>query len=144
MVVAIDFSHMTEPTVVVAADLAKLAACTLWLLSVAPPVAEFVGRQLGRRVVEDPPPDDVRQNFEALAALQRRFESEAIRVKSRMVRGEAVECILEESARIGADLIVLGSHGHGKLYRSFVGSVSEGVLRGAKCPVLIVPAQRSG
>lgn len=144
VVVAVDFSDMTEPTVAVGSDLAKLAAGTLWLLSVAPPAAEFVGRQLGRRVVEDPPPDDLRENFEALTALQRRFESEAIRVKSRMVRGAAAECILDEANRIGADVIVLGSHGHGALYRSLVGSVSEGVLRGAKCPVLIVPARRAG
>lgn len=141
VVVAVDFSDMTERTVAVAADLVKLAGGTLWLLHVASPEPEFVGRQLGRKVVEAPPPEDLRESFEALETLALRLRSETMKVDWRMVRGDAVDCVLGEASRIDADLIVLGSHGHGALYRSLVGSVSEGVLRGATCPVLIVPAQ---
>ncbi|MGL5938967.1 MAG: universal stress protein, partial [Waterburya sp.] len=39
-------------------------------------------------------------------------------------------------------MIVLGSHGHGAVYRTLVGSVSEGIIHKASCPVLIVPAKK--
>ena len=40
-----------------------------------------------------------------------------------------------------ADLIVIGSHGRGGLKRALLGSVAEGVMRHAHCPVLVVRAR---
>ena len=40
-----------------------------------------------------------------------------------------------------ADMIVMGSHGRGAVRQLLIGSVSEGVLRAAECPVLIVPCR---
>jgi len=37
---------------------------------------------------------------------------------------------------------VMGSHGHGMLHHLLVGSVTEGVLKKATCPVTIVPVAR--
>jgi nucleotide-binding universal stress UspA family protein len=39
----------------------------------------------------------------------------------------------------GADLIVVGTHGRGGLSRAVLGSVADKVVRGASCPVLVVP-----
>ena len=50
--------------------------------------------------------------------------------------------ILEEAERLEAEVIIMGSHGHGALYDLIVGSVTEGVLRKAKCPVLVLPSKR--
>ncbi len=41
-----------------------------------------------------------------------------------------------------ADIIVLGSHGRGGVDRLLLGSVAEGVMRHAPCPVLVVRAQK--
>lgn len=49
------------------------------------------------------------------------------------------QAIINEAARGGAELIVLGSRGAGAVPRFIFGSVAEGVLRGASCPVLVVP-----
>ncbi len=46
--------------------------------------------------------------------------------------------ILALAEEIGADLIIVGSHDRGKVGRIFLGSVSEAVLRGARCPVTVV------
>jgi len=62
--------------------------------------------------------------------------------------GVAVRCVIVEDdpagalldASRGADLLVLGSHGTGKLLRAFVGSVSTRCLNKASCPVVIIPA----
>jgi nucleotide-binding universal stress UspA family protein len=54
--------------------------------------------------------------------------------------GTVVEEILKTAQEISADLIVMGSHGHGPVYNLLVGSVTEGVLKAGRHPVLLVPA----
>jgi nucleotide-binding universal stress UspA family protein len=38
-----------------------------------------------------------------------------------------------------ADLVIMGTHGHGAFKRALIGSVASGVARSASCPVLLVP-----
>jgi nucleotide-binding universal stress UspA family protein len=53
--------------------------------------------------------------------------------------GRAVTTIVDCAATIGADLIVMGSHGTNGFERFLLGSVTDEVLRKAGCPVLVVP-----
>ncbi len=53
--------------------------------------------------------------------------------------GHAAPVIQRTAERIGADLIVMGSHGLTGTRKWFLGSSTERVLRGARVPVLIVP-----
>ena len=46
--------------------------------------------------------------------------------------------IIEEARKIGADLIVVGSHGHRGIERFVLGSVSEGVALHAHCSVEVI------
>lgn len=45
-------------------------------------------------------------------------------------------------ASLDAELLVLGSHGHGGAYDKIVGSTSQRVLHHAVCPVMILPDPR--
>ena len=47
--------------------------------------------------------------------------------------------VLRIADKLDIDLVVMGSHGHGGLYKAFVGSVSEQLLHESEVPVLIVP-----
>lgn len=49
--------------------------------------------------------------------------------------------IVQESSDGKADLIVIATHGYTGLKRVMVGSTTERVVRYARCPVLVVPAQ---
>jgi nucleotide-binding universal stress UspA family protein len=60
-----------------------------------------------------------------------------VAVTTRVVFGSATEVLLDCAE--GADLLVLGSHGHGRLYHAVLGSVAEACVRGGICPVVIVP-----
>ncbi len=48
------------------------------------------------------------------------------------------EVILDEANQWGADLIVLGSHGHRGITRFLLGSVSEAVATHARCSVDVI------
>jgi len=50
-----------------------------------------------------------------------------------------VPLIREAAAKSGADFILMGSHGHGKLYDFLVGSTASGVIKKARCGVIIIP-----
>ena len=52
----------------------------------------------------------------------------------------AQEAILAYTERVGADLLVVGTHGRTGLGRLLLGSVAEACVNRAPCPVLTVPA----
>ncbi len=53
--------------------------------------------------------------------------------------GNAVEVILMRAVEMKTDLIVMGTHRRTGLSRLLMGSVAEGVLRRAPCPVILIP-----
>jgi nucleotide-binding universal stress UspA family protein len=55
--------------------------------------------------------------------------------------GKPASKILELAKKWPADLIVMGSHGRGRMQGLLLGSVSQEVLHHAPCPVLVVRAQ---
>ncbi len=52
--------------------------------------------------------------------------------------GNPANVIVEYAKEIEADLIVVGTHGHGAIHHMLLGSVAERVVRTASCPVLTV------
>lgn len=138
----VDFSPTSETAVDVAAALANGLGAKLWLLHVAAPDPEFVGYSVGPDEVRDAIADALREEHRELGALARRAAQTGVEVEPLMIQGPTVQAIVDKANDLDADVIVLGSHGHGALLRALLGSVSEGVLRRAGRPVLIVPAAR--
>lgn len=56
--------------------------------------------------------------------------------------GPAAEAILGAAESVDASLVVVGTHGRSGLSRFALGSVAEGVLRGARRSTLVVPLHR--
>ncbi|HVV83061.1 MAG TPA: universal stress protein [Kofleriaceae bacterium] len=55
--------------------------------------------------------------------------------------GKAADQILALAADVSAELVIVGSHGFRGVDRLLFGSVSEAVVRAARCPVLVVRAK---
>jgi nucleotide-binding universal stress UspA family protein len=53
-----------------------------------------------------------------------------------LLTGSPAKRIVERAKENGADLIVMGTHGRGRLGHLLIGSVAERVVRTAACPVL--------
>jgi nucleotide-binding universal stress UspA family protein len=139
ILVALDFSKHSGEVVERAASLAQASGSKLWLLHVGPPEADLFGRQLLRKVVEGDVPDALSEEHEQLERAAADLRKRGLEAETVLVRGTPVESILEEAGIRDVETIVLGSHGRNPLFRAFIGSVSEGVLRGTTRPVLIVP-----
>jgi nucleotide-binding universal stress UspA family protein len=67
-----------------------------------------------------------------------KVESENIEVETILKEGNTVQEITKLAKEARSDLIVMGVKGISKLRELLVGSVSEGVIRQASCPVLVV------
>lgn len=141
ILVPVDFSEVTDAVVAWAADLAERADGRLWLLHVAAPNPAFVGFEAGPDVVREGRAKELRQEHRDLQTRADALRAKGLDATALLVEGPTVEKVLAEAERLEADLIVMGSHGRGALSRALLGSVSEGVLRGAHCPVTILPAR---
>ena len=75
-----------------------------------------------------------------IQAFLRRVNFDGVPVDASAVAGYCPGAIYEAAAREGADLIIISTHGRTGLRRAFMGSVAEGTVRHAACPVLVVPS----
>ena len=139
---AIDFSDVTERVVDTLKQMAATFPAHVWILHVAPPDPAFVGYEAGPQAVRDQVAVEHHERHRQLQQLADRLRSAGVDATALLVQGPTVAKILAEAERLQAALIVLGSHGQGALYDLLVGSVSEGVVRASKVPVLLVPARR--
>lgn len=78
---------------------------------------------------------------EGAQALVRRARGAGANATFLVWEGDPAEAVLEAAQAEGADVIVLGSHGRGRLGRLILGSTSKRVAEGARCPVLVVRGQ---
>ncbi|WP_419095655.1 universal stress protein [Curvibacter soli] len=76
---------------------------------------------------------------EALAQTRKQFEDAGVSITTTVIEGHAVQQgILETASAVGADLIVMGSHGRRGLEKLVLGSVTQRVLAAVHLPVLVV------
>lgn len=66
-------------------------------------------------------------------------QAEGIQIEQRVAAGQAAKILVE--AATGADLLVVGSRGHGGFAGLLLGSVSQQCAHHALCPVVIVPPE---
>ncbi len=136
----VDFSDVSTRVAETAAKFAAAFGSRIVLLHVAEPEPEFVGFEPGPVVVRSAVAQDFRAEHQRLEEMKRQLATGQTEVTALQVQGPTIQKILFEAEQQQADLIVLGSHGHGALYHLLAGSVAEGVLKAARCPVLVVPS----
>ena len=140
ILVPVDFSDVTTAVLSAAQTLAQAFGSKIILLHVSEPEPDFVGFESGPQTVRMSVARDFHTEHRRLEELKGTLVVESLALH---IQGPMAEKILLQAAEHGADLIVMGSHGHGALYELLVGSVTSSVLKSAVCPVLVVPARRS-
>lgn len=136
-----DFSQPSCAAVDMAAELAERFSAELVLVHVLPnpPVASEVHVLPSTYYV--PQTEEMGESArKSLKQLARKRIPEKISTHTTVVTGPTAESIVETADKLGADLLVIGTHGRTGLRRLIFGSVAEKVVRHATCPVLTVQA----
>lgn len=133
VVVATDFSPESALAAESAAALLQRGAI-LRLVHVWEPShsANLELHAIERRYAESLP-----DRFERLAAALDVPDGVTVVFETR--EGKAVAQLLESAESHGADMIVAGRHGLGRVARLFIGSVTTALVRAASCAVLVTP-----
>ena len=136
---AIDFSDISLKIIDKAAEMAQSFHSKLWLIHIAAPDPDFVGYGTGPQCQRDWRAQVLNQEHQYLHERALELEQNGIDITPLLIQGATVQTILQEASKLEAEMIIIGSHGHSALYKTLVGSVSEGIIRQASCPVLIIP-----
>ncbi|MFP4144602.1 MAG: universal stress protein, partial [Phycisphaeraceae bacterium] len=157
ILVPVDFSAITDAVVQQAARFGRALNARLELIHVITPeqiqsawaeadsLPWFGPVIIGEPTSLEPAQEEVvsaalQAERDRLQQYQEDLEAEGLKVRGRIALGDTpAGKICEEAKSSRASLIVMGSHGHGALYHLLMGSVSEGVINRAPCPVLVVP-----
>jgi nucleotide-binding universal stress UspA family protein len=140
ILVPVDFSAETDRVISMAATLASATKAHLWIVHVAAPDPDFVGFDAGPTYVREQRAEILRQEHVQIQELAASMKQQGLACEGLLVQGPTTDTLLEEIDRLQADLVIMGSHGKSGLFKAFVGSVSEQVLRESRVPVMIVPA----
>ena len=137
ILVAVDFSEHAERALDRALELAPLVGGEVHVLHACPLLAYALGD-----AHPDAPDFEARvhaQVDEGLAKVRARGSERGVDVRVHRVDGNPGPQVAAFAEKIGADLIIVGTHGRTGFDRVLLGSVAERVLRLAKVPVLVVP-----
>jgi Universal stress protein UspA and related nucleotide-binding proteins len=133
-VVAVGYDGMAESQAALgeAAGLARKFGGSMKVVGVMTPVPAM-GAAAAARAGAEAGPDFQTRLYDAVAELPPELRALPV-----IERGDPVQKLLQV-AEVGVDLLVLGSRGFGPVMRLLIGSVSSRVIRGAACPVMVVP-----
>jgi nucleotide-binding universal stress UspA family protein len=136
ILVATDGSPACSEAVELALELATEHQATLAFVHVVPLIDALPMSGFGMTgAIPHTVCEEDRKPLEGAAALA---EEHGVEATTALLAGDTVNEIVTFADSLDVDLIVVGSRGHGALTSALLGSVSRGVLRESKRPVLIV------
>jgi len=143
LLVALDLSEQSELIVKKAEELAKEMSAQVWILHNAEPAPDVLEFRADPQAARDSLAEKFHREHRQIQEIAKRLRKEGLEATALLVHGPTVEVILKEASDLDVDMIVVGSHGRGAVFHLIMGSVSEGILRKSRCPVLIVPTRKS-
>ncbi len=132
ILLALDGSPESEEALPTAFNLARHSQAEVLLVRAQQlPPASFPARLY---------PWEQQQAEEYLARQANREEASGVKTGGHFLTGAPpAEALLQATRDLACDLVVLTSRGRGGIHRWLLGSVAAKVIRGAHCPVLVVP-----
>jgi nucleotide-binding universal stress UspA family protein len=145
ILVPVDLSAATSRVCLEACKLAKLMGGRALFLHVLPApvvmVRDYYAFDTGHMAQAITAME--KEGMRKLGAVAARYaKSSGVKVDFAQVVGAPVQEILAKAKSSRASYIVMGSHGHGAMFDLLIGSTTQGVLRKANCPVVIVQPKK--
>jgi nucleotide-binding universal stress UspA family protein len=140
ILIAYDGSAGSEQSLTLADSVDWPAHSSLRVAAVIEPMMPFVGsRMTGGFDIPSPEVDAEITAYqqEQVTKAADKLRSGGRTVEGVVLRGRPATALVDEATRSGADLVIVGSRGHGRIARLLLGSVSAEVVDHARCPVLV-------
>ncbi len=159
ILIAVDFSDVTQKIISETIKLAAPLNASIRLIHVAHPSEYSVKVQsemslpkldgiedqyftpVRYDIIRDQIATQLKMEHSQLLKLREQLMKENINTLALLIEGNISDVILNEIETFNADLVILGSHGHGALHKALVGSITNSVLKKTTCPVLIIPSR---
>ncbi len=142
LLVPVDFSAVTNQVIESAISLTKaFGGKAVLMYVIQPPMVATAEYALPAEIIQEAINTNEKASQRKLDGYVRRFHDAGIECSAQLLVGSPVVHILDEAAKNNADFIVMGTHGHGKLYDFLVGSTASGVIKKARCGVIILPPE---
>ncbi len=139
IVLPVDFGDKTEQLVDGAVKFAKQVNGKIFLIHVAPSDIGFAIGDMGFQYFPEVEENEIREELIQLNKIEQRIVSHDIDCEHLLKQGIAKDIILEYANSKNADFIVMGSHGRSGIYDVFVGSLTKGITKDSRIPVLVLP-----
>ncbi|MCP5560159.1 MAG: universal stress protein [Verrucomicrobiaceae bacterium] len=139
IVALVDFSELTPKVVDAALELALKFDGEVLLVHVVPPMPIAV--DYAPAMTSDA--EETEARLAQLQALRDSLTNRDTVVRTELLNGTVLDALLAHLPKLNPDFIVMGSHGHGALYNLVIGSVTQGIIKHAAWPVMIIPIERA-
>lgn len=141
VLVAVDLSAASESVIGAALRVANATGWPITVLHCASPDPEFVGHEADPESQRARLAEHYRNEHRAVQDLAGQLRDAGAEATALLVQGPTVKTTLAQAEKLGAELIIVGSHGHGAVYDVVLGSDSAGIVRKSPVPVLVVPTR---
>jgi nucleotide-binding universal stress UspA family protein len=138
----VDFTENSKKVLPYVKYMAEKFAAQIHLIHVVRGPEEFTGFEMGTAWFSTFENELVEGAQKAMERLVEEDMRGAKDVERSVAVGEVAEEIISYAEKMGADMIVMGTHGRKGLEKILFGSVARGVVAGASCPVLTVNPHR--
>ena len=161
ILVALDFEIGVEPILTHAIKAAKAYQAKLWIIHVVTSVKSQIGYSLSTQslpglmaagegyynqlfdleTTRNMIAAELHKEHNVLLGYCDSIKKDNIEVQGLLIEGDPAEVIISESQKKGIDLIIMGTHGHGLLHKTIIGSISDQVIHKSSKPTLLIPTQ---
>ena len=147
ILVAIDFSDITEQVLLQANKMAGALSAPVYLVHVAEPNPDHIAYDYDPAAMYAIDPSEIRDSIakrfheehKILQAYAEDLRNHGLECKALMVQGPTVDMLLKEAEELEVDFIICGTHGKGLVSQVLLGSTSEVLIKHSPLPVLLVP-----
>lgn len=144
IIVGIDFSDATLPVLEMAGKIGRSFGATVQVVHVIEPEPTYSAYGFTADELPAMREFQIEARARAEQALKNRLAElgEGIVAETRLLDGHPLHAMLDFAKEEMADLIVVGTHGHGAVASLLLGSVADGLVRRSELPTLVVPVRK--
>jgi nucleotide-binding universal stress UspA family protein len=148
IVVAVDLKSGTNRLLAEAQRYGRALNAIVDIIHIAAPDPDFVGyiknsdpaEKTQDNLIRESEAKALRAEHQQTQALGETLRANGVRVdRALTVQGPTLATILGETRKLGADLLILGSHHHSAIYRLWYGDIAVDAAKHAPCALLVVP-----